>query len=148
MRIIRRARHIWKFNPVWESSQFAIVKDTYRTFFEDLAGWKRLYYVEVWQENDENADKNIRISAEIDGISIVSPQYIMEDRQQYFIEYGSVNIPPGGGIFLLASKTRTLFMRYTYLSAESIKFQFQTTSAPGTNQGLRGRISRSELVLV
>lgn len=150
MRIIRRARHTWKFIGFLEDSHFPVVKDTYYTFFEDLTGWKRLYYVQVWQDNDENAAKDIQIRALIDSVThYTSPEHTMNDSTPYYVEVGSEDLPETANIKrLLLSATRILFMRYSYLVGESIQLQFQCTSVPGTNQVFRKRISRSELVIV
>lgn len=131
MRIIRRARYIWRHkNTVVYTKTNALQLTTYEAY-EDLTGWKNLFYVVITQANDDLGARDIYANVYLGGVTYTTGTFSCGVLAYHHV-YRDFNQGALGH-----STDGYLAGRYTTISESEIKIEIVLDDPAGTNQLLR-----------
>lgn len=131
-------KYHYKFQPIAKLNQVPPEQDTWYTALDETGGL-RIKYLVIRQINDDATNKNIDVRMTIDGISIDATVKSQDNNTFYYWLIGA-------GVERVSGDT-TSWALYLYeaLKCEEALIEIRTTSAPGTNQKLQGRIHFEKL---
>ena len=123
-----------QFQLISDLDQDPPVQNTWYTVFEGTGGL-RIKMVAARQTNDEAAAKNIDFRMTIDGVPLDATVTAQTSASWYnwYIRHGSDRVV-GDNTFVY------LFHNFVAVECHDALIEMRTTTAPGTNQKLDGRV--------
>jgi len=147
MRIIRRARQVWRLQDTQSYDKTSgVTNGVYYTIFEDLKGWKKIYWINFIRDDAGSNPRNTYFRFTIDGV-IYYGRYLSLPANNNVWIYKDKNEAGPSWIGLHITLTEFLAMKYTYLSTESVKFEVMIYS-PIASEEIHGKITVAELEFI
>lgn len=132
-------RYAWRRKATYIETQVIVAQNVYQTFFSDLVGWKRFYYVTIKQTNDEHANKECGLKMSFHDTNY-DGSLPMVDATKYY-----VTISDEG---LLYATTRTLISFYQSIQDDYLIIEGKVFDALGTDQELEVKVVFEELEVI